>query len=155
MDIKIRQFDSYISAIRNSVGSHEFKNLWADVDGKRADILDDGRKSCGYFVSGILLWFGLIERRHATVEGTVHDMEASGWERASELKIGDVIRWEHKEGGGEANEHIGFFIGDNRAISTSATQRVPVEHHVTYGEQTDGSPVRKIIAIYRHPRLNS
>ena len=154
MNIKILLVDSYLAAIKNSVGSKIFNNLWAEVDGERKDILDDGRKSCGYLVSGILLWFGLIRERHATVLGTLKDMLASGWEEISEPKIGSVIIWEKEFSNGEINEHIGFYMGDNMAISASTKNQMPIEHHWTYGEE-NGEPKRKVIAIYWHPRLNN
>lgn len=154
MKVKILQFDSYIATIKNSVGSKTFNSLWADVDGKREDILDDGRKSCGCFVSGILLWFGLAKERHATALGTVRDMKESGWHEIQEQKIGAVLQWEKMEGSGEINEHIGFYMGDKTAISTSKEERSPIEHHWTYGEE-NGKPKRKIIAIYWHPKLDT
>jgi hypothetical protein len=154
MNIKILLVDSYLAAIKNSLGSKIFNNLWAEVDGVKQDILGDGRKSCGYFTSGILLWFGLIKERHATVSGTLKDMKNFGWEEISEPKIGSVLHWDKELGNGEFNEHIGFYMGENLAISTSAKEHMPVEHHWTYGEEL-GLPKRKVIAIYWHPRLNN
>lgn len=154
MNIQILLKETYLSVIKNSVGSKIFNNLWALADGEKTDILNDGRKSCGYFVSGILLWFGLIKERHATVHGTLGDMEKFGWEKISEPEIGAVLHWEKELGNGEFNEHVGFYMGENLAISTSAKDRTVVEHHWTYGEE-GGQPKRKVIAIYWHPRLNN
>lgn len=154
MNIQILKKESYLAAIQNSLGSKIFNNLWAEVDGERTDILSDGQKSCGYFVSGILLWFGLIKERHATVHGTLKDMEGFGWEKLTEPQVGSVLHWEKELGNGEVNEHIGFYTGENMAISTSGKERTVIEHHWTYGEE-NGNPKRKVIAIYWHPRLNN
>lgn len=153
MQVKFLLFESYVAAIKNSVGSHVFKTLFADVDGKSEDILYDGRRSCGAFISGILVWFGLIKERHATVAGTVKDLKASGWEEIREPRIGAILHWEKELGNGEENEHLGFYIGGDRAVSTSREKRTPIEHHYTYGED-NGKPKRRIIAIYWHQRLN-
>jgi len=153
MHITLLTRDSYIETIKNSINSSVFKTLWALVDGEKQDVLDAGRKSCGVFTSSILLMFGLIKERHATVSGTIKDMEVSGWFEISEPKIGSVLRWEKKFGNGENNDHIGFYIGDNMAISTNSKERTPIEHHFTYGEE-DGKAKRKIVTIYWHKKLD-
>lgn len=154
MTIKILEKETYLATIRNSLGSKIFNNLWAEADGEKTDILNDGRKSCGYFVSGILLWFGLIKERHATVQGTIRGMKSAGWEESSNPKLGDILHWEKELGNGEINEHLGFYMGEEKAISTSAKEQTVVEHHWTYGEEA-GQPKRRVIAIYSHPRLNN
>ncbi len=130
-----------------------FQTAWAEVDGKREDILKNGEKSCAAHVSGILVWFELTKWRHATVSGTVKDMLSSGWYKVSEPKVGAVLHWEKLLGNGEENEHLGFCMGDKTAVSNSRTTRTPIEHHITYGE-TNGVPKRNIVAIYWHPSLN-
>jgi hypothetical protein len=60
-----------------------------------------------------------------------------------------VLHWEKKLTNGEENEHLGFYIGNNTAVSNSSTARTPVAHHWTYGGE------RNIVAIYWNPRLNS
>ncbi len=153
MRIQLLIKESYIETIKNSINSSVFKTLWAVVDGEKQDILDAGRKSCGVFTSSILLMFGFIKERHATVSGTIKDMERSGWFEIQEPRIGCILRWEKKFGNGEDNDHIGFYIGDHMAISTSSKECVPIEHHFTYGEE-NGEPKRKIVAIYWHENLS-
>jgi len=36
---------------------------------------------CAFFVSSILLMFGLIKKNHATVKNTLADMQKSGWQK--------------------------------------------------------------------------
>ena len=40
--VEIILFDSYFQAIKNSIGSNLFRNLFAFVDGQRMDIYKDG-----------------------------------------------------------------------------------------------------------------
>jgi len=145
--------ESYLETIRNSINSHMFKTLWANVDGKKEDIIDNGRRSCGVFTSGILIWFGLIHKRHATISGTLKDMKNSGWFEIFKPKIGCMLHWEKQNGNGESNEHIGFYMGDDMAISTSTTERTPIEHHWTYGVENN-KPKRKVIKMYWHPKFD-
>ena len=51
-------------------------------------------------------------------------------------------------GDDEEHKHIGFYDGNNEAISNDSKSGTPQKHHWTYGEK-DGKPVRKIIAVYR------
>jgi hypothetical protein len=44
--------------------------------------------------------------------------------------------------------HIGFVVDKMTAISHSDTEKAPVEHHLTFGTNADGSPKRAIVAIY-------
>lgn len=153
MKVRPLFFDTYIEAIKNSVGTRTYQTFWAEVNGKKTDITDKGRKSCAVFVSNLLLTFGLIQKGHATVAGSIEDMLASGWRNISKPRIGCVLHWEKTRRNGEENEHIGFYIGDKKAISNSAVERVPVEHHWTYGEK-NGAPKVRIIGMYWHPKLN-
>lgn len=150
--MKIFLFDSYLSAIQNSVGARSFQALWAAVDGEKRDILRGGELSCASFVSGILLWFGLIKEKHATVAGTLRDMEKSGWKEISEPRVGCILHWEKALINGSWNEHIGFFLGQRTAVSNDYHTRVPIEHHWTYGE-VNGKPARKITRILWHTSL--
>ncbi len=150
-----------MAVIKNSVGSKMFRNSYAKVNGKKTDILDDGELSCAFFVSSILAIFPLFELLkyppHATVEGTVKDLERSGWRKipaAKEPQIGSIIVWEKKNfGKNDFHKHIGFYIGGKNAISNSLKKRTPIIHHWTYGEK-NGRPVRKIEAVYWNKKLS-
>lgn len=145
---------SYLAAIRNSVGSHMFRHLYAvDEQGNRSDILQNGRLSCAYYVAFILYHFQLIKQPHATVTSTVKDIEGHGWTVVDSPEVGDVLLWEpsieHVEG--ESHEHLGFYIGDERAVSNSSTSGEIVEHDWTFGVDNEGNPNRKITKILRRP----
>ena len=129
--------------IKNSVGTKMFKNLYLKIDGKKIDATHDGILSCSYFVSNILLIWGLIKEGHANVENTTKDMLKSGWKRIpmNKIKPGDVIVWE-KLG---KHFHNGFYIGNKRAISNNEFKKIPTIHSWNYNGK------RKIIAVYKCP----
>jgi hypothetical protein len=141
--------DSYLAMIKNSVGSKLFRNLYANVDGKRIDILRDGDLSCALFVSVLLHHFNLIESPHATVTGLVRDMERSDWVETDIILPGAVVVWKPAvQKSGEQHAHIGFVLDKMTAVSHSDTEKAPVEHNLTFGTNGDGSPKRAIVAIY-------
>ncbi len=158
MNIKILQLETYLDIIEKSVGSNLFQTVFAQVDGEKKDIVNKGQFSCALHVSSILLWFnvesGLLEKRHVGVSGLLYDMEKSGWYKINKPKVGSIIYWESMFKNGSENEHIGFYIGNDKAISSERDAGTPVEHHYTYGEK-NSRPARKIEAIYWHPRLNN
>lgn len=145
---------SYLAAMRDSVGSHLFRHLYAvDDHGTRTDILQNGRLSCAYFVAFILYHFQLIKTPHATVASTVKDLEEHGWSIVDTPEEGDVLVWEPSTAHVEdaMHEHIGFYAGNERAISNSSTTGEIVEHDWTYGIDNKGNPNRKITKILRRP----
>ncbi|MFZ2803851.1 MAG: hypothetical protein WA001_01375 [Patescibacteria group bacterium] len=142
--------ESYLAAIKNSASSKTFKNFFATVDGKRQDILKDGKLSCAFFVSFVLFHFGLLKKPHTTVEGTVKDMENSGWEKTRMSRPGNVLVWEaENDDDSERHAHIGFDLGNGKAISNSSKKRMPVIHSRTFGGK------RKIVAMYQHPSAST
>ncbi len=140
--------ESLLAIAKNSIGSNAFRTFYAEVDGEKKDILEDGRMSCAAFTSAVLIQLELIEMPHAAVGGLVRDMEASGWTKIDEPKVGCVLVWEPIETDGSTNKHTGFYIGDDQAISNSFEKRTPQIHHWTYNNK------RKITAMYWHDRLN-
>jgi hypothetical protein len=142
--------------IRHSVGTTMFRNAYYEVNGKKEDILRDGDLSCAIYVSSVLSLLKLIPEVHATVQGTVKDMRKAGWRRITKPREGCVIVWGTKTSHmrGDAHGHIGFFIGNGKAISNSSKKRSPAMHHWTFGEE--GRPAhRKIEAMYWHKKLSS
>lgn len=121
-------YRTYLSLIKNSVGSKLFQNLW--VDDK--DILEGGDLSCAFFVSNILKILDLISEGHATVKSTVEDMKDSGWYEIDEVEIGAVLIWEEKEYSDGPHRHIGFYIGDQKAISNNEEAKTPIVHSHNY-----------------------
>jgi len=141
-------FDTYLAVIKNSIGADIFRNFYAKVNGKRTDIMKNGELSCAFFVSSILALAKLIKGLHTTVDSTVKDLKASGWKVTKQPKIGSVIVWEKIDfGNGDFHKHIGFYIGNNKAISTSSKLRSPVRHHWTFNNK------RKIEMIFWNLKL--
>jgi hypothetical protein len=146
--LSILKKESYLAMIHNAVGSNLFRNLYMLVDGEKEDIVRDGQRSCALFVSSILHQFQLITLPHATVAGLERDLQESGWTRVESPKAGDILIWEPKmQTDGEAHAHAGFYLDEDTAISNSDKERVPVQHHMTFGAQ------RAIVAVYTHTFL--
>lgn len=140
--------ETYLAVIKNSVGSRMFQNFYATVDDMKKDIMNGGGLSCAFFVSSITMLTGLSKNLHGTVDGTVRDLNESGWGEISDLRIGAVIIWEKEIFDGEEHKHIGFYIGNNEAISNSSLKKVPVQHNATF----DGK--RKIANILWNSKLD-
>ena len=122
-------FETYLTVINNSVGSKMFRNFYMKVSGKKTDVMKNGGLSCAFFVSSVLAIFGFIKGIHGTVEGTVRDLKKSGWKEIKKPRIGSVLVWEEKiDKSGEAHKHIGFYIGNDMAISNSSKQKAPAAH---------------------------
>lgn len=128
--------------IKNSIGIELFKNNYFFIDGKSKDILKNGKLSCAFYVSSILYLSKLIKDLHTTVEGTVKDLENSGWYQIKEPKKGAVVVWDKRYN----HYHIGFVWGKNKAVSNSANKKVPISHNLYYQN-------RKILAFYFHKEL--
>lgn len=142
--------ETYLAVIQNSVGSAMFQNLYAKVDGEVKDITDDGDLSCAFYVSSVLLMFGLIKEGHATVHGLLREFENEKWEEIHEPKAGSVLVWEEEvDDKGDRHPHIGFYIGEEKALSSRPERGVVSEHHYTYGEEGRAS-MRKIEKVFHH-----
>lgn len=146
----ILQKESYLAMIKNAEGSNLFRNLYANIEGKSVDIVQDGKKSCTFFVSTVLYSFYLIATPHATVSGLEQDLVSSGWRKTETPNAGDVLVWEPILQSDTVTAHIGFYLGEDQAISNDWQTRLPIKHHITYGTKSDGTPVRAITAIYTH-----
>ncbi len=140
--------DTYIAVIKNSLGSKTFQNFYAKVADEKRDIMRGGALSCAFFVSSITTLFGLTERIHGTVVGTENDLIESGWEKTEEPEVGSIIVWREIDFNGEKHKHIGFYIGEEQAISNSCFDKVPKQHHWTFVGQ------RKVQYIFRNEKLN-
>ncbi len=146
-------FPTYLTTIRGSLGTRMFQHLFATVDGAVKDIARNGTLSCALFVSSLLHRFQLLAEPHATVSGTLKDLRRSGWRRIRTPRPGCVIHWSGiTYADGSVHEHLGFYLGNQQAVSNSSVQRVPVRHHWTYGNRK-GKPARPVRALYWHPRL--
>lgn len=138
--MEILERDTYLAMIQNAVGARLFQNLYAkDGEGAR-DILRGGALSCAFFVSSILHHFNLVKAVHATVSGTVGDMETKGWTRTNVYEEGAVLVWKERE----KHTHVGFYVGGGRAISNNPEGDTPLLHSV------DFNGTRAVEAIYTH-----
>jgi|SRR3989344_3364252 len=145
MEVEILQYETYLETIKKSVGSELFQTVWAEVDGEKKDIANRGQYSCAIHVSRILLWFGLVQEIHAMTPGLVKDMNRFGWKKIQKPRLGCVLHWGKTYSNGSENEHVGFYMGDEKAISNNRDSGVPVEHYY--------SP-EKLEAMYWHPKLD-
>ena len=151
-DVILLKKKNYLMMIANAAAGENrmFRNVFALVDGVERDILEDGKLACAAFVSGVLALNGLLDRPHATVSGTEKALEAAGWTIISEPRAGAVLSWEPITYADERTHgHLGFSIGNDRAISNASNASgIPREHHWTY----DGT--RKVVRIWWHPSLS-
>ena len=148
---KILDYQNYLEAIRASRGCKMFRRLYVLENGKKRDVMEKGQLSCAYYVTSILKIFNLISSPHATVKSAAKDMFESRWEENQKLKPGNVLIWEEKIFSNEkTNQHIGFYLGAEKAISNFSERGVPILHHFTYGKNKKGEPKRKIIQILTH-----
>lgn len=158
LDVRPIIYDSYLATIRNSPGSNLFRNYYAKVDGTKTDILRDGLLSCAKFVSSILYLNKLCYDMHGTVEGTIKDMVLSGWKKITRPRLGAVLVWQPiakpEDKTYWQHDHIGFYMGENKAISTNKKTRNPTVHHWTFGVK-DKKPTRKVESVYWHPKLEN
>lgn len=129
-------FETYLAVIKNSIGCNMFRNFFAKIDGQKVDIMRGGELSCAFFASSILTLAKYIKEIHGTVDSTVKDLTDSGWQEIKEPRLGCVLVWEKANfGGTDARRHIGFYVGDDKAISNDYRSRSPAEHHWTYDGQ--------------------
>lgn len=139
--------ETYLSVIKGSIGTTMFRHNYALIDGEKKDILDNGQLSCAFFASFVLRAFDLIETLHARTEGTIRDLEHSGWRKTETPHEGDVVVWEEKEQKSGIFPHIGFYINEEVAISHRDTQCTPIEHSLTFDD------TRAVTAYYTHDFL--
>jgi len=136
-------FKSFIKALYNSVGSNLFRSFYVSTPEEgEFDALKDGQDSCAFYVSSILVIFHKIKIIHGTVNGLKRDLIESGWVNAKRPKIGDVLIWEAKEFNNNMQQHSGFYLGNNKAISMSYTKKVPQIHDINFENN------RKVKEIY-------
>lgn len=138
--------------IKNSVRTKMFRNLFVvDEKGRKMDTLRNGDVACAFFVSGILKIFSLITWPHATVDSTVRDMLENGWRETKKLEPGNILLWEKNKNG---RRHLGFYIGNKKAISNFYKKGYPVVHHyINFWKIGANHPKRAIEQIFTHPDI--
>ncbi len=148
--IKFLIKETYLSVIKNSVGSKTYRSAYAKVNGRKKDILENGNLSCAYFVSSILTVFKLINTPHTTVKSTIKDMQKNGWHEIKRPRNDCVLVWGEKyfKESGETHSHIGFYIGKQKAISNNSKKSTPTIHSY---KKHDGRTIEK---IFWHSKLD-
>ena len=149
--------ETYLQMIRNSPGTELFRSMFVSFNNsEEVDILRDGDYSCAFFVSSILRLCGMQSRTHTTVKSVREVLLYSGdWDQVTGpgacVEPGDVVIWEKIQfEDGSENEHIGFALSRTEAVSTSYKEKKVVRHHLTSGINHDGSPIRRVIAVFRY-----
>lgn len=150
--VKVLILETLMEVLKKSVGTKMFQTIWTGVNSQKKDITEQGELSCAFYVSSILSMFGLIDRAHATVTGTVEAMERAGWKKSKILKPGVIIVWDRPRDNSHNHTHIGFYIGNNKAISNSSNTKCPAIHHYTFGSENVKS-FRNVISLYKHEKL--
>lgn len=150
--------DSYLAMIKNACGSVMWANNYALINGRKEDIVHNGATSCAFFVTSILKIFNLIKELHLTVKSAEKDLKESNWKEIkvpSKIPEGSIIIWEEQLQADkelrkrEKHYHIGFYIGQDKAVSLWAYHNFPVIHHWTYNN------TRKIIRAYWNPQIKN
>lgn len=140
---------TYLAMIKNSPGTKIFNSAFVKdkKTGQIFDVLSDGELSCAFFVSSILTLVGFLDKPHSTVKTVVEKLSQDvRWKKVDPKNVteGDVLVWESVIfEDGTQNEHIGFYIGDGMAVSTSWKKRMVVKHSYDF----EGG--RKIITVFR------
>ncbi len=127
-----------------------FRNFYVkSILGHSKDIVKEGEYSCAFFVTFILHNFKLLNSPHLTVAGCRKDMEESGWKKLpeNELKTGCVIIWKAREYDNGPHKHIGFYCGNEQAVSTDWRKGEVAKHHVTYEGRSE------LESVWWHPNL--
>jgi hypothetical protein len=140
-----------LALARGSVGSKAYRHLFVKTGLRRADATEDGNLSCAFFASLVLTGVGLLNRVHGTVSGTERAMKEAGWRKRQDKtpRVGDVLIWESKQFSNGAHRHIGFYVGQGKAVSTSSRKGAVASHDYRYA----GS--RQIESVYWNPKLNA
>ena len=143
---------NYLAMIRNSERTKMFRDFLGFYDGKTKNLTKGGELSCAFFVSSILYLFGLIKNIHLGVTketedivatGLLEDMRKSGWFEISRPKKGCVLLWGKVEG----HFHVGFYLGNKKAISTSSQKRRVAIHDYKFKRK------RKLEKSFWHKKL--
>jgi hypothetical protein len=146
--------ETYLKTITNSIGSRLFNSKIVQYpDGRIADILNNGELSCAFFVSGILKLYDLVPRTRSTVSNFAADLEQN--EKfveitETDLQPGDIIFWgEYLFKDGEPHKHVGFYVGENQAVSTNYSKGEVVKHNHKVLTADDGvARERKIERVF-------
>jgi len=158
--MKLLPKETYFAMLENSVGSHLFRNVYAEIDGEKKDILANGNFSCSFFVSSILSHFNfqLIKETHTGIKGLLADMKACGWVESDRRIPGAVVVWDQEitQPTLQTHDHVGFILDEHTAISNYDRDILaPQKHHIHFEGDPNGKAWRGIDKIFTHPFLES
>ena len=145
MTMKLNHDKNYLTMLNASAGTDMFRHLYmTDDTGAEFDAAENGNKSCALFVTGILTMFGRIDNMHATSSGTYRYISTSSdWQQVSEPTPGDVVFWDKI---GNTTGHVGFYLGENSAISNVDAVGQPQKHEL---KMADG---REPLSFWRYTK---
>jgi hypothetical protein len=148
--------ESLYAVLEGSIESSMFRKLYGKHAGALEDVINNGDLACAFFVSSILSMFELISGGiHTTVQVTLEDMEASGWQRTDVPEALAVVLWGEKQGDdGRPHFHIGICLDGIHAIEHSAKTKSPRKIGITELTMPDGT-IRSPVAYFVHPKLQS
>jgi hypothetical protein len=122
----INEHKNYISLIEGLPGSKLFQHVYAREDkSEEIDIMQGGVLSCAYVVSSVLKIIDWIDRPHATVISTVKWLKNNGWSETKVPVAGTIVVWPVSN---KNPAHIGFYLDENRYVSNSSFEKLPVLH---------------------------
>lgn len=142
---------TYLVFIKNSVGTKAFRSFYVkNGEHKDLDVLKNGVLSCAFYVSSVLKIFNLIAETHCTVDSTVKDLLDFGWLEIKRPISGCVLVWEEIDfGKKDLHKHIGFYIGEGKAVSNDYKKRMPKIHDWNFNGE------RKVQLILWNNKLNA
>lgn len=145
---------SFLAAVKNSVGTEMFRNLYRETPDGSEDVINDGDLACAYSVSALLSMFGLIKGGiHTTVDATMFDMTHSGWKVCDTPAPGAVVLWDEKLGDDRrTHKHLGICLDENHALNNVAAQKSLQISEIDSLVDHEGKP-RKVLWYYKHPLL--
>jgi len=146
-NLEVLKYDTYISIIKNSVGSRLFNSfiVRSKATGDTEDILKDGEYSASFFVSSVLSLVQAVDKPTTTESGLERKLdEDKHWFEVSleEVEAGDVLFYADTTlVDGSTETHVGFALDDNQAVSISDQLRQVTKHDLRL------MPIKK---IYRY-----
>lgn len=135
--------ESYIAMIEAASGSKLFRRFFCTVNGRKMEVLRDGKLGCAFFVTAILKIFSLAAEVQITVHRALDELARSGWRITKKPKKGDIVVWgelpntsntgkEYEKFYLGKHKHIGFYLGNGRAVSNVGEKKMPTITSVRY-----------------------
>jgi hypothetical protein len=155
-NIEILKKETYLKMLENSVDTKLFNSVFVKYrdSGKVVDILNNGEFSCAFFVSGLLSLNQMLQRPHTTIKTLRAKLGADNkWQevKINDVEPGDVLFWDFVTfPDGSKNEHVGFALNKEEAVSTDYINHNIYKHHITFGVTEAGQAKRGITGVYRY-----